>query len=208
MEESKRNDLSEEIVPDVPAEEAVKGHAPPEVVKNPTGFTRVLQKIVKGITAMNMHIGKWMSYTLMLLLLLMIVEVIRRFVFKSPSVWGFDFSLYLFGMPALLAGGWVQAEKGHVNMDMVYNMFSPRIKAILDCITSIAFFAFVGVMLVQCIKATNLAIVRNEMSITNWVIKIWPVKMWMPVACALLLLQGIADFMNNLYLAITGRSLK
>ena len=169
---------------------------------------RVLGKIVNGISQFSRGVGVVMSFTLMLLLLLMVVEVLRRYIFKSPSIWGFDFSLWLFGMPALLAGGYVLAEHGHVNMDMLYNKFSPRGKAILDCITSIFFFLFIIIMFTQCWKAAGLAIRRGEMSITNWQIKIWPIKIWMPVAAAFTLLQGLAEFINNLYIAITGRRLK
>jgi TRAP-type mannitol/chloroaromatic compound transport system permease small subunit len=169
--------------------------------------TRILRGIVKVITKINEGVGKFCSFTLLLLLFLMIVEVFRRYVLKSPSIWGFDLSLWLFGMPALLAGGWVLSEHGHVNMDMLYNKFSPRGKAILDCITSIAFFTFIIVMMIQCWKGAMLAISRGEMSITNWQIKIWPVKIWMPVAAGLTLIQGAAEFIKNLYKAITGRSL-
>lgn len=180
----------------------------PETDQEPvSGFAKGLRLLVSGITKMNRAVGILMSYTLLLLLALMIIEVVRRYIFANPSVWGYDASLWIFGMPALLAGGYVMAERGHVNMDILYNKMSPRVKAILDCITAVAFFAFIVVMLVQCVKSTQLAIVRNEMSITNWRIKIWPVKIWMPVAAALVFLQGIADFICNLYMAVTGRRL-
>ena len=160
------------------------------------------------ICKINKFSGELMSYTLLLLLGLMIFEVLSRYVFKSPTVWGYDMSLWLFGMPALLAGGWCQLEKGHVNMDMLYNKFTPRWKAVVDCITSIAFFAFVGVMMVQCFKSVNMAIVRSERAIGAWQVIVWPIKIWMPISCLLLLLQGVADFICNLYMAITGKELK
>lgn len=172
-----------------------------------SAIKKVLRCTVNAITKINMVVGEIMSYTLLLLLFLIILEVFRRYVLKNPSIWGFDLSLWLFGMPALLAGGYVLAEHGHVNMDMLYNKFSPRTKAIVDCITSIAFFIFIIIMFIQCCKAVELAIVRGEMSITNWKIKIWPVKLWMPVAAGLTLIQGAAEFIKNLYMAITGRSL-
>lgn len=173
-----------------------------------SGIAKVLRGIVNVICKINKVTGVLMSYTLLILLALMILEVVNRYVLKSPTIWGYDMSLWLFGMPALLAGGWCQMEKGHVNMDMLYNKFNPRGRAILDCITSVAFFAFVGVMMIQCFKGLDMAITRSERAIGSWQIIIWPVKMWMPVACVLLLLQGIADFICNLYLAITGRSLR
>lgn len=175
----------------------------------PSGpVAKVLRGIVNVICKINKFSGELMSYTLLLLLGLMIFEVLSRYVFKSPTVWGYDVSLWLFGMPALLAGGWCQLEKGHVNMDMLYNKFTPRWKAVVDCITSITFFAFVGVMMVQCFKSVNMAIVRSERAIGAWQVIVWPIKIWMPISCLLLLLQGVADFICNLYMAITGKELK
>ena len=175
--------------------------------ENESVVTKILRGVYNSITKFNMAVGKAMSYTLVILLVLMIVEVFRRYVLKNPSIWGFDLGLWLFGMPALLAGGYVLAEHGHVNMDMLYNKFSPRGKAIVDCITSIVFFVFIWFMLTQCLKAAGLAISRGEMSITNWQIKIWPIKIWMPVAAGLTFIQGVAEFIKNLYMAVTGRSL-
>lgn len=175
----------------------------------PSGpVAKVLRGIVKVIEKINDATGLIMSYSLLLLLGLMILEVVNRYILKSPTIWGYDMSLWLFGMPALLAGGWCQKEKAHVNMDMLYNKFSPRWRAVVDCITYIAFFAFVGIMAIQCFKALDMAITRGEKAIGSWQIIVWPIKMWMPVACVLLLLQGVADYICNLYLAITGRSLK
>lgn len=175
--------------------------------KEESVVTKILRGIYNVVTKTNVFVGHAMSYTLLILLLLMVVEVFRRYVLHNQSVWGFDLGLWIFGMPALLAGGWVLYERGHVNMDMVYNKFSARGKAILDCITSIVFFAFIWIMLTQSLKAAGLAISRNEMSITGWRVIIWPIKIWMPVAAGLTLVQGIAEFIKNLYMAITGRSL-
>ena len=178
-----------------------------EVKTAKSPLVKILQKIVAIITKINEVVGKFCAFTLLALLLLMILEVFRRYVLQSPSIWGYDFSLWLFGMPALLAGGWVYSEHAMVNMDMLYNKFSPRGKAILDTITAFVFFVFIIIMTQQCFKAANLAITRNEMSITNWKIKIWPVKIWMPVASTLMLAQGAAEFIKNLYMAVTGRGL-
>ena len=169
--------------------------------------TKILRGIVKVITQINVVVGKVMSYTLLLLLFLVVFEVFRRYILNNPSIWGFDLTLYLFGMPALLAGGWVLAEHGHVNMDLVYGRLSPRIRALLDCITSIVFFLFLYFMLTQCWKSAMLAITRHEMTISSWKILVWPIKIWIPVAAALTMIQGVAEFIKNIYLVITGRSL-
>ena len=56
--------------------------------------------------------------------LLLLVEVIRRYVFNSPSVWGGELAQLLFGAYAILSGGVVLRENGHVNVDIIYANFT------------------------------------------------------------------------------------
>ena len=57
----------------------------------PSGpVAKVLRGIVNVICKINKFSGELMSYTLLLLLGLMIFEVLSRYVFKSPTVWGYE----------------------------------------------------------------------------------------------------------------------
>lgn len=171
------------------------------------GYTYPLLVITKSITKLNNAIGKFLACTTVVLTFLILMEVLLRYVFKSPTIWGFDVSLWLFGMPAILGGGYVHAQKGHVTMDLVYSKVSPRVQAILDSITSTLFFAFSGVLLWQGIRFAKSAYINQEISITTWQILIWPLKICIPIAAVLLFLQGIVKLIIDLHMAITGREL-
>jgi len=170
-------------------------------------MTQALRNIVTAVTKVNMVVGKAASYTLIALTLLVFFEIIMRYFLNSPSVWGYDMSLWLYGMPALLAGGYVLANKGHANMDVLYTKLTPRKRAILDLITCFMFFAFTGVLLYQGLRFANFAITGNEMAIGAWKVPVWPVKIFVPIAAALIFAQGIAGFIQNAYMAFTGKEL-
>lgn len=170
-------------------------------------YVSALISFTKGITKLNKVIGNLLAYTMIALTGLIIMEVFLRYVLQTPTIWVFDVSLWLFGMPAILGGGYVLTEKGHVNMDLIYARFSPRSKAVMDVITSIFFFAFVGVLAWQGTRFAISAYLNNEVSITTWQIIIWPLKTSIPLAAVLLILQGLAKFIQDIYLAITGREL-
>lgn len=176
--------------------------------ENKKSHTSPLLLLTNGITKMNKAVGSFLSLSMVALTLIILLEVFLRYVLRKPTVWGYDVSLWLYGMPAVLGGGYVLAEKGHVNMDMIYSKVPKRGRAILDVITSVLFFAFVGVLTWQGLKFGKSAFVNNEMSITTFQIRIWPLKAMIPVAAILLILQGLAKFIQDLYLAITGRELE
>ena len=46
-------------------------------------------------------------------------------------------------------GAYVLKHGGHVNVDILYGRFSPRIRAIIDLFTWLLFFYFCGLLLVK-----------------------------------------------------------
>src|SRR3546814_13868261 len=54
----------------------------------------------------------------------------------------------MFGMQYLLSGGYCLREDSHVRVDVIYERFSERTKAIIDLVTSIFFFIFTVTLLV------------------------------------------------------------
>ncbi|MFN7003796.1 MAG: TRAP transporter small permease subunit, partial [Roseinatronobacter sp.] len=66
-----------------------------------------------------------------------------------------------------------------------------RHKAGLDLITAVLFFLFAGVLLWQGWSLASDSIARWERTRSAWNPPVWPVKSAIPVAAALLLLQGL-----------------
>lgn len=79
-------------------------------------------------------VGKIASYLLILLTLIMSYNVIGRYAFKSSSIaleelsWHLYASIFLLGIPFALKSG------SHVRVDLFYEKFSERTKALVDLI--------------------------------------------------------------------------
>jgi len=97
------------------------------------------------------------------------------------------------------------SHKAHVNMDIVYARLSLRKRAILDLATSSLFFLFIVVMLWQGVILASKAVAVLEVTTTAWAPPVWPVKLMLPLAALLILLQGIVRFVRDLETAVTGR---
>ena len=139
--------------------------------------------------------------------LLLVYEVIMRYGFNSPTIFAHETSLFLYGGTGMLVGGYVLLHNAHVRMDAVYGRLSPRSKAILDLITASIFFYLCGLVLWQGWGMGYRSLMAGEYTMTPWAPPYYPLKMAIPVAAFLILLQGLAKFIRDFFLAFRGREL-
>lgn len=160
----------------------------------------VITGIARLITLVNYWIARLMSYAVLVLFILLLSDVIMRYYAESPIHWSVQVSRLLFGVYAIIGGGYLLARRDHVNVDLFYGEFSKKTKALVDILTSVLFFLIVGVLLIESYGLAADSVARWEIDhLAIWKAPLWPSKVMIVVAAALLLLQGIvkliADFM-------------
>ena len=144
---------------------------------------------------------------LFLLVGVLAYEVTMRYVFNSPTIWGQELSLFLFGTTGMIGGAYVLLHKAHVNLDLLYSRVTRRKQAILDLITAPVFF-FVTILIIwygMDFALNSWKIL--EISSSPWHPPYYPVKTIIPIAALLLLLQGVVKFIRDLFFVIRGREL-
>lgn len=166
-----------------------------------------LARILSEIDAISKWSGYIVMYLVVVLALLMSIEVVCRYVFNAPTLWATESCVLVFAVYILLSGAYVLLVRGHVTMDAVYNRFSLRGRAILDVVTSVFFFLFVGVLLWEGIPNAIKCVVLGEHSQTPWGAPFWPMKIAIPLGALLILQQGLAKLIRDLHIAVTGRKL-
>jgi len=154
---------------------------------------------------MNAKFGWFVALMIVPMIAIMIWEVIMRYFFNAPSLWAYEISLFMFGAYIALAGGYTLLVKGHVNVDIIWGRLPLRWRSIVDVVTSVLFFLYVGVLFKVSLEATVLSWQLLETSMTHWAPPYYPLRTTLPVACLLLLLQGLAKFIRDLNTAITGK---
>ncbi len=165
---------------------------------------RKIFAVLGFIDALNDRLGKILAFLVVLMFLLVIKEVIGRYFFNAPSVWGQELTQLLFGVYVFLSGGHVLRWGGHVNVDVLYNKFNIRTRALVDIITSALFFLFCGMLLYYGGEFAWESISFWEHSVSAWGPPIWPFKLMIPVGAGLLLLQGIAKLIRDIHILATG----
>lgn len=129
-------------------------------------------------------------------------DVILRTLFDRSIVWSFDAVCYLNAAVAFLTGGYGLLADRHVKVDVVYERFSPRTKAIVDVCTSSLFFFFCAV-LVWVGSETALESVQSGSRAGNVLnLPLFIPQMLVPVGGLLLGLQGIFRLIKDFKTAI------
>ena len=166
---------------------------------------RVFRVILHSIDTLSEWTGRALAFTMPALVIVVMWEVIARSGFDSPTRWSNELSLFLFGGAAILAGAYTYRHKAHVVLDILVSRLSVRKRAVLDIFTSGLFWMFCGFMLYWGWKFAAKAWKLHEMSWSFWGPPIYPMKTVIPVAAALILLQGAAHLARLVIPAVTGR---
>lgn len=160
------------------------------------------------IDALSEWSGKAVSVLILFFIAILLYEVIMRYLFNAPTNWAHETSQHMFGAYAVLSGAYVLQQHGHIKVDIVYGVLSPRAKASVDSITYLLFFLCIGVILVYGWQMAWHSMQVGEVSATTFHPLLWPAKMTIPVATFLMLLQGLAHFIRAVTMAVRGKELQ
>lgn len=165
---------------------------------------KVCLRIVNSVSEWT---GKFVSFLVIVIIGVTIWEVVLRYVFNAPTIWAFDAAYLIFGAYGVLGGAYTLYLRGHVNVDIFYGRLSLRTRAIVDLVTSIFFFLFCGLLLWKGGEMAWDSLKIMERGSSAWSPPVYPIKMTIPIAAFLLLLQGLAKFIRDLLIAATGREI-
>ena len=170
-----------------------------------TILTKLL-KFIDWLSETSGSIGKWFAF---LLVLAGSYEAISRHFFNAPTIWAYDTMCMAGGAIYMLGASYNHLHNSHTRVDIIYTNLSPRKQAFMDVICAI--FLFFPLM-----------IIMFKLSVT-WAMKAWKIhevmfnSFWYPPAAPyrtlfsigllLLILQGFAKFIRDLYFLIKGETI-
>jgi TRAP-type mannitol/chloroaromatic compound transport system permease small subunit len=159
----------------------------------------LLDVIPERIDAFSRKEGEIASLLMIPLTLVVIYEVIMRYVFDAPTIWGFELTTLLYGIHYMLGLAYTQVHGGHVKVDVVLARFPGRTQAVVNIFTSIVIFLPVMTALtIWSFKYAFTSFAGLEHSSTSWAPPIYPFKFIMAVSFLFLLIQGISDLLKNI----------
>ena len=161
-----------------------------------------MHKFVSVLDTVTEWSGKAASILVYPVILVVMTQVVLRYGFHSPTIWVHETSAFMFGALCVAAGGYVILRGGHITIDLVSGRLAPRKRAVLEMVLSLFFFFFVYLVLWQGYEALLRSIAWNEHTQSQWGPPLWPIKMFVPIGGAVLLIAGISKFIKDLYIAL------
>ena len=107
----------------------------------------VLISISKGLDAIAEWVGRGVSWVTLGLVLVVFVDVVMRYLFKTSFVFTQELEWHLFGFIFLIGAAYTLRHDGHVRVDIIYQRLSTRGKAWINLI-GVLFFMLPGCLMV------------------------------------------------------------
>ena len=161
------------------------------VMKPLLTFSRTIDRV-------NETIGKWMAWLVIAAALVSAGNAVIRKVFDTSSNAWLELQWWLFGMVFLLCAPWTLSSNEHVRIDIVNNLFPRALKSGVEVIGHTLFLLPVClVMLYTSVPFFMTSFLQNEQSANAGGLPLYPPKLLIPLAFALLLMQGISELIKR-----------
>ena len=167
-----------------------------------------MRKTLRIIDYINEKMGSLSSWLVIVMVIVILCEVIARYVFNSPTSWAFYDMRMLGG--AIIVFGWAYAQlhNAHIRVDVFYTHLSARKKALVDIMGSILFFfPLIGALtwLVRSNMVENYLLTRQLLTINFWLSPSTIYGIVIMLGLCLTSLQFTAQLVRDLHTLSKGR---
>ena len=165
-----------------------------------------VQQFLHTIDGISTWFGKATAWLIVALMLLVCGEVFKRYILNAPTAWIFDASNMLYGTLFMICGAYTLAQNAHVRGDFLYSSMRPRTQATLDLVLYVLFFfpGIAALIYAGYFYAADSWRILEHSSVTADGPPVYPFKTIIPIAGALVMLQGIAEIVRCIACLKTG----
>jgi TRAP-type C4-dicarboxylate transport system permease small subunit len=153
---------------------------------------RAAQRLIDGLAAAAGWVG---CGALAALLLILLHEVVARYAFNAPSVWGSDLASLLTASVFLLGAADTLRTGGHVRIDVLSSRLRLRTAHLLQA-AALALLVLPALLVVDIAawQRTLRAVQRHEIDLgMAWQVPVWPTYGLIATGLGLLALQVAAE---------------
>jgi len=150
--------------------------------------------------------GKTFAWLIVVLMLVVSVEVFKRYILNAPTAWIFDLDSMLYGTLFMMCGAYTLSQDGHVRGDFLYTNMRPRTQASLDLALYFLFFipGILALIYAGYFFAGDSWRIDEHSNVTANGPPVYYFKSVIPIAGALVMLQGIAEIVRCVVCLRTG----
>lgn len=185
-----------------------------------------MQRVLFAIDRFSAWTGKGAAWLVLLMTLLISWDVVMRYVSKPVCTQGsavgflcepvrtlwftyfysYDMTYYLYAILFMIGGAYALSRGQHLRGDVFYRLWPVRVQATIDVVLYIVAF-FPGILALVAVGAQWAQaswLIQEKSFTTQAAPPIYPLKTIIPIAGALMALQGIAETIRALQAVKTG----
>lgn len=155
-------------------------------------------KFCRAIDRCSSFLSNSASLLFVPMTLIAMFEVIMRYLFNRPTIWAWDVNVQLFSLVVAFGAANTLAQGGHVAVDIIVCRFPPKARRLISLCLLGFFVATVGIVAWQSGLFAWRSFIIRERTSTLLAAPIYPAKISIFCGVALLWLQGVSLFLENL----------
>lgn len=153
----------------------------------------------RAIDAVNLRIGKALSWLVLVVVLISATNATVRKLFDTSSNAWLELQWVLFGVVFLLCSPWTLLANEHVRIDIVNNLMPKKARDLIDVIGHLFFLLpLTVVMVVTAVPFFLRSVSINEQAMNAGGLPQWPAKSLVMIGFALLFFQGVSELIKRI----------
>ena len=157
-----------------------------------------LLKLSRAIDAFTTFVGRWVSWLIVLAVLISAANAVIRKVFDISSNAYLELQWVLFSIVFLLCSPWTLLKGEHIKIDIINHSLPLKVRSWIDMIGHVFFLVPFCVILIWTSVPFFLASFnQNEQSCSAGGLPQWPAKGLIMIGLALLLVQAVSEIIKR-----------
>jgi TRAP-type mannitol/chloroaromatic compound transport system permease small subunit len=163
-------------------------------------------RLIDSLDKLSTWVGKTAAWLAGILMLTVCLEVFKRYILNAPTAWMFDATAMMYGALFMTCGAYTLSQNAHVRGDFLYSSMRPRTQAALDLLLYLVFFVpgIAALIYAGYDYAADSWRIAEHSNVTAEGPPVYHFKTVIPIAGALVMLQGIAEIVRCVVCLRTG----
>jgi len=159
-----------------------------------------MDRILAGTNAIIKSIGTASAWLNVVLVLLICIDVLMRYLLNQSFNWVIELEWHIFGLIFLLGSAYTLQKDKHVRVDIFYNDFSEKKKALVNLLGSISLLIpWCIIAILTCTKyASNSFYIKENSPNPGGLPAMYVIKYFIVLGFILLLLQGVVIIIQQI----------
>jgi len=161
-----------------------------------------MQRLIENVEKISDWSGKLAAVMIVPMTLIIVYTAFMRYVVHATPNWGFELSIFAYGIHFIFGGAYTLKDNSHVNVDILLQRLpiKSKLRKFLEMLGIVVTFSvcIVIVWLGSKYAWQSTKIMEHSIHQTAFNPPIWWFKWFIPVSAGLVALQAIANFLKKI----------